>query len=97
MLARRWGRIINLASMAAKIAFPNEATYCSGKSAVVGLTRALGGELGPQGSTINAICPGPIETDMLAHTYQSLADRPGTTPEAWRAEILKTFPVGRYG
>lgn len=97
MLAQRWGRIVNIASMAAKVAFPDEVAYCSSKSAILGLTRALAVELGPRGVTVNAICPGPIDTEMLAHTYQALADRQGTTLAAWRAEILKTIPVGRYG
>jgi 3-oxoacyl-[acyl-carrier protein] reductase len=97
MLAQRWGRFINLASMAAKVAFPNEVAYCSTKSAVVGLTRALAVELGPHGITVNAICPGPIQTEMLKHTHQSLADQHGTTLADWDAEILKTIPVGRYG
>ncbi len=97
MLAQRWGRLINIASMAAKVAFPNEVAYCSTKSAVVGLTRALGVELGLHGITANAICPGPIYTDMLKSTHQSLADRHNTTLEAWDAKILETIPVGRYG
>lgn len=97
MLARRWGRIINIASMAAKVAFPNETAYCSSKAAVVGLTRALGVELGPHGITVNAICPGPIDTTMLTHTYQRLADQHQTTLAEWRRHILKTIPVGRYG
>jgi NAD(P)-dependent dehydrogenase (short-subunit alcohol dehydrogenase family) len=97
MAERGWGRIINIASMAAKVAFPNEVAYCSSKSAVLGLTRALGVELAPQGITVNAICPGPIETEMLKSTYQSLADQNNMTLAEWQAEILKTIPVGRYG
>lgn len=97
MAAQGWGRIINIASMAAKVAFPNEVAYCSSKSAVLGLTRALGVELAPQGITVNAICPGPIETEMLKNTYQSLADQNNMTLAAWQADILKTIPVGRYG
>ncbi len=97
MKAQGWGRIVNLASMAAKVAFPNEVAYCSSKSAVVGLTRALAVELGPAGITVNAICPGPIDTEMLAYTYQRLADQNGITLDAWRARILETIPAGRYG
>lgn len=97
MLAQHRGRIVNIASMAAKVAFPNEAAYCSSKAAILGLTRALAVELGPHGVTVNAICPGPIDTDMLAHTYQRLADQNGVTLAAWRARILETIPVGRYG
>lgn len=97
MQAQRWGRIINIASMAAKVAFPDEVAYCSSKSAILGLTRALAVELGPHGITVNAICPGPIDTEMLTHTYQALADRHEVTLAEWRSQILKTIPVGRYG
>ncbi|HMQ51692.1 MAG TPA: SDR family NAD(P)-dependent oxidoreductase [Anaerolineae bacterium] len=97
MLAQGWGRFINISSMAGKVAFPNEVTYCSTKSAVLGLTRALAMELGPHGITANAICPGPIYTDMLKATHQSLADQHNTTLEAWDAQILATIPVGRFG
>ncbi|MBX7234077.1 MAG: SDR family oxidoreductase [Caldilineales bacterium] len=97
MLAQGRGRIVNLSSMAAKVAFPNEVAYCSSKAAVLGLTRALAVELGPHGITVNAICPGPIDTDMLTHTYQRLADQNGVTLADWRARILETIPVGRYG
>lgn len=97
MLAQGWGRIINIASMAAKVAFPNETAYCSSKAAVVGLSRALAAELGPHGITANAICPGPIDTDMLRRTYQNLADAYGVTLEAWYSRVLETIPVARFG
>jgi len=92
-----WGRIVNISSMAAKIPFADEAAYCSSKSAVLGLTRALAVELAPKGITVNAICPGPIETQMLDGTYRSLAARHGVTLAEWKAKILETIPVGRYG
>jgi len=97
MLARGWGRIVNIASMAAKIAFSAEAAYCSSKAAVLGLTRALAAELGPHGITANAVCPGPIQTAMLRNTYQNLADEHGVTLADWEADVLKTIPVGRFG
>ncbi len=97
MVARRWGRIINIASMAAKVAFPDETAYCSSKAAVLGLTRALAIELGPQGITANALCPGPIRTAMLRATYQCLADQHGVPLEEWEADVLRTIPVGRFG
>lgn len=97
MLSQKWGRIINIASMAAKVAFPNEAAYCSSKAAVVGLTRALAVELGPHQITVNAICPGPIDTEMLRHTYQNLADSYGVSLDAWYDKILETIPAGRFG
>ncbi len=97
MLAQGHGRIVNIASMAAKVAFTNETAYCSSKAAILGFTRALAVELGPHGITANAICPGPIDTDMLTHTYQRLADQNGVTLADWRVRILETIPVGRYG
>ncbi|MGQ9841150.1 MAG: SDR family NAD(P)-dependent oxidoreductase [Anaerolineae bacterium] len=97
MRKQRWGRIINIASMAAKVAFANETAYCSSKAAVLGLTRALAVELGPHGITANAICPGPISTEMLRNTYQHLADLNGVTLAQWEAKILEDIPVGRFG
>jgi NAD(P)-dependent dehydrogenase (short-subunit alcohol dehydrogenase family) len=97
MQRRRWGRIVNISSMAGKVAFAKEIAYCSTKAAVLGLTRALAVEFGPDGVTCNAICPGPIETDMLRSTYQVLADENGVTLEAWYGGVLKTIPAARFG
>ena len=97
MQRKGWGRIINISSMAGKVAFAKEIAYCSTKAAVLGLTRALAVEFGPDGLTCNAVCPGPIETDMLRATYQALADENGVTLEAWYDGILKTIPVARFG
>ena len=97
MEKQQWGRFINLSSMAGKMAYSEEIAYCSTNAAVLGLTRALAVELGPKGITANAICPGPIETEMLRNTYQHLADINGVTLEEWCESILKTIPVGRFG
>ena len=97
MVLHGWGRFINMSSMAGKMAYPKEIAYCSTKSAVLGLTRALAIELAPHGITANAICPGPIATDMLKSTHQTLADEFGVTLEDWDAKVLETIPVGRFG
>lgn len=97
MLKHGWGRFVNLSSMAGKMAYPKEIAYCSTKAAVLGLTRALAIELGQNGITANAICPGPIDTDMLRSTHQKLADDNGVTLAEWDASVLKTIPVGRFG
>ncbi len=97
MVLHGWGRFINMSSMAGKMAYPKEIAYCSTKSAVLGLTRALAIELAPHGITANAICPGPIATDMLKNTHQTLADEFGVTLEDWDAKVLETIPVGRFG
>jgi NAD(P)-dependent dehydrogenase (short-subunit alcohol dehydrogenase family) len=100
MLARGWGRIINLASMAAKVAFAAETAYCSSKAAVLGLTRALAVELGPHGITANAIAPHRSRPKCCAaptSTYQHLADLNGVTLAEWEAKMLEGIPVGRFG
>ncbi|BDZ63810.1 SDR family NAD(P)-dependent oxidoreductase [Agromyces mangrovi Wang et al. 2018] len=81
------GRIVNLASMAAKSGGANEAAYAASKAAVVALTRATALELGPHGITANALCPGYILTDMGAAT------RTDDDVARWSARS----PLGRLG
>lgn len=81
------GRIVNLASMAAKHGGDNEAAYAASKAAVVSLTRAAALEWGRFGITVNAICPGYVLTDMGKHT------RTPELIEAWTA----MSPLGRLG
>jgi NAD(P)-dependent dehydrogenase (short-subunit alcohol dehydrogenase family) len=85
--AGRAGRIINLASMAAKKGGANEAHYAASKSAVVALTRAAALEWGCHGITANALCPGYILTDMGAAT------RTEADVELWSS----WSPLGRLG
>ena len=79
------GRIINVASMAAKLGTPGEAHYAASKAAVVALTRVAAMELGPSGITVNAVCPGYVLTDMGAET------RTAAEVAAWTARS----PLGR--
>jgi NAD(P)-dependent dehydrogenase (short-subunit alcohol dehydrogenase family) len=85
MIAAGAGRVVNVASMAAKAGTPGEAAYAASKAAVVALTRIAAAELGPHGITVNAVCPGYVLTDLGADTR---------TPEqeaAWAAQS----PLGR--
>ncbi|MBN9073635.1 MAG: SDR family oxidoreductase [Rhizobiales bacterium] len=70
MKERRYGRIVNNASMAAKRGAPEAAHYCASKAAVMGFTRAVAAEAGPYGITANCICPGIIATEMGKQNLQ---------------------------
>lgn len=96
MLDRRWGRIINMASTGGKQGVLFAAAYTASKHGVVGFTKSLGLELAKTGVTVNAICPGFVETDLAVKARQVYGDVWGITPE----EVLKRFetriPLGRY-
>ncbi|KIY51599.1 NAD(P)-binding protein [Fistulina hepatica ATCC 64428] len=72
-LGRR-SRIINLSSIAGRLGFARNTLYCSSKAALEGLTRALAGELGEQGHTVNAVAAGPVSTEMMSQVEGSLIE-----------------------
>jgi 3-oxoacyl-[acyl-carrier protein] reductase len=86
MKARGWGRIISLSSQLAHKGALELAHYAAAKAGVIGFTRALAREVSRSGITVNAICPGPIETDLTQ-----------TNSAEWRAELVAQMPIGRYG
>jgi len=86
MRARRWGRIVNIASQLAYKGAPGLTHYCAAKAGVVGLTRALALELAGDGVLVNAIAPGMTETRLS----EGLTD-------AWKARKLAELPIGRFG
>ncbi len=73
MLDRRFGRIVNVASVSAQRGNPGQANYAAAKAGLLGLTRTIAREMGRKGITCNAICPGVIETEMTAGTADKLA------------------------
>lgn len=87
MATRRYGRIVNMASVAGLMGPVDLAPYSTAKSGIIGLTRAASVELADAGITVNAVAPGPIETPMLT--------------EAWSAEALAAraqhMPIARWG
>lgn len=86
MAERGWGRVINLASQLAYKGAPGLAHYCAAKAGIVGFTRALSYEGAPKGVMVNAIAPGPVETDLLmAHS------------DGWLAMKRSQLPVNRFG
>ncbi|RBQ19182.1 ketoacyl reductase [Spongiactinospora rosea] len=90
------GRIINIASTAGKQGVVLGAPYSASKHGVVGFTKALGNELAPTGITVNAVCPGYVETPMAQRVRQGYADAYSTTEEAILERFQAKIPLGRY-
>lgn len=93
---REWGRIINIASTAGKQGVVLGAPYSASKHGVVGFTKALGNELAPTGITVNAVCPGYVETPMAQQVRQGYAAVYGTSEEAILEKFQGKIPLGRY-
>jgi ketoreductase len=96
MRNRSWGRIINIASTAGKQGVVFGAPYSASKHGVVGFTKALGNELGKTGITVNAVCPGYVETPMALGIRQRYADFYETTEEDILGRFEAKIPLGRY-
>jgi ketoreductase len=91
-----WGRIINIASTAGKQGVVLGAPYSASKHGVVGFTKALGNELAPTGITVNAVCPGYVETPMAQRVRQGYAAAYNATEEEILAKFQAKIPLGRY-
>ncbi|MFI8829091.1 3-oxoacyl-ACP reductase FabG [Streptomyces sp. NPDC053431] len=90
------GRIINIASTAGKQGVVLGAPYSASKHGVVGFTKALGNELAPTGITVNAVCPGYVETPMAQRVRQGYAAAYDTTEDAILEKFQSKIPLGRY-
>ncbi|MEU6406793.1 3-oxoacyl-ACP reductase FabG [Streptomyces sp. NPDC046985] len=96
MRAKDRGRIVNIASTAGKQGVVLGAPYSASKHGVVGFTKALGNELAPTGITVNAVCPGYVETPMAQRVRQGYAAAYDTSEDAILEKFQAKIPLGRY-
>src|SRR5436190_3444175 len=89
------GRVVNMSSVLGRFGVPGYTAYCASKHAVIGFTRALALELVTRGVTVNAICPGWVDTEMAAQGMRSGATVDGSTFEEFRAQALAAVPIKR--
>ncbi len=95
MRERRFGRIVNIASTAGLKGYAYVTAYVAAKHALVGFTRALALETVKDGITVNAVCPGFTDTDMVARSVATIAASSGRPPEEARELLARGNPAGR--
>lgn len=95
MLIAKWGRILNVASIAGLYGAPYIAAYCASKHGVIGLTRAIAAEFGGTGITANAICPGYTETAMMQQAISKIVRFTGASEDTARETLAGMNPEGR--
>ena len=95
MTNRGWGRVVVIASVVAKRGEAQVAAYTAAKHGVLGLVRSAAAELAHTGVTVNAICPGYVDTPMTDATVAEISERSELTPEQARQLLARRQPIGR--
>lgn len=95
MVKRGWGRVVNVASTAGLVGYPYVSAYVAAKHGVVGLTRALALEVARSAVTVNAVCPGFTDTDLVDRSAEAIAAKTGRSAAEAKAELAKSNPQGR--
>ena len=90
-----WGRVINVASVAGRIGFAYTSAYVASKHALVGLTRSLALEVATAGITVNAVCPGWVDTEMVDRAVANISEKTGRSLEESRASLERMSPQNR--
>ena len=86
MLHKSWGRIVNVVSVSGISGHPGQTNYSAAKGGLIAFTKALALELAPRGITVNAVAPGLVDTEIIAHLKEDA-----------RAEFLRKIPMARFG
>ena len=95
MRAAGWGRVVVVASVAARVGEPYIAAYTASKHGVLGLVRSAAAELAASGVTVNAVCPGYVDTPMTERTVAGIVSSSGRTEEEARSILAARQPIGR--
>jgi 3-hydroxybutyrate dehydrogenase len=95
MVARRFGRIVAVASLAGLKGYAYVSAYCAAKHAIIGLVRSVASETATTGVTVNAVCPGYTDTDMVRESAARIAVKTGRPAEEAVAAMVRNNPLGR--
>lgn len=96
MVERGWGRIVSIASTAGLKGYAYVAAYCAAKHGVIGMSRSLALEVAQKGVTVNVVCPGYTETELLAGSVANIIDKTGMSEDEARAQLVESNPQGRF-